>query len=115
MKFSTLEDETCLSIDMVDVAVLDNVQEILPSYPMGSFLFESVLNYQQCGVDNLWEDKSNEHDQEESSTIESPCDKDGWEPKPTLFAASTSETEIQIPNLKELPSHLEYAFLDDNK
>ncbi|GJS89762.1 hypothetical protein Tco_0772398 [Tanacetum coccineum] len=68
MKFSTPEDNTCLSIDMVDIAVLDH---------------------------------------------------DDWEPKnlikPTLVAASTSEAEAQLPKLKELPSHLEYAFLNDNQ
>ncbi|GJY50133.1 DNA-directed DNA polymerase [Tanacetum coccineum] len=44
MKVSTPEDDTCLSIDMVDVTVLDNVQEILPSDPLDSFLFELVLS-----------------------------------------------------------------------
>ncbi|GKA35212.1 hypothetical protein Tco_0721703 [Tanacetum coccineum] len=46
-------------------------------------------------------------------------DQDDWEPndfiKPTLFAASTREAKAQIPKLKELPSHLEYAFLDNNQ
>ncbi|GJS05666.1 hypothetical protein Tco_0322174 [Tanacetum coccineum] len=68
MKFSTPKDDTCLSIDMVDISILDN---------------------------------------------------DDWDPndfiKPTLFAASTSEVEAQLPKLKELPSHLEYALLNDNK
>ncbi|GKD20551.1 hypothetical protein Tco_1222254, partial [Tanacetum coccineum] len=46
-------------------------------------------------------------------------DQDDCQPndfiKPTLFAASTSEAEAQLPKLKELPSHLEYAFLNDNQ
>ncbi|GJY93062.1 hypothetical protein Tco_0508844 [Tanacetum coccineum] len=33
---------------------------------------------------------------------------------PTLFAATLFEEEITTPKLKDLPSHLEYAFLDDN-
>ncbi|GJR03456.1 putative nucleotidyltransferase, ribonuclease H [Tanacetum coccineum] len=85
MKFSTLEDDTYLSIDMVDISILDNVQEILPSNTLDSFLFKP----------------------------------DDWQPndfiKPTLFASSTSEAEEQLPKLKELPSHLEYAFLNDNQ
>ncbi|GJZ28538.1 reverse transcriptase domain-containing protein [Tanacetum coccineum] len=32
-----------------------------------------------------------------------------------LFAANTSEAKIQLPKLKELPSHLEYAFLNNNQ
>ncbi|GJQ94109.1 reverse transcriptase domain-containing protein [Tanacetum coccineum] len=34
--------------------------------------------------------------------------------KPALFTTNTKEPEKQIPKLKELPSNLEYAFLDDN-
>ncbi|GKA22029.1 reverse transcriptase domain-containing protein [Tanacetum coccineum] len=45
--------------------------------------------------------------------------EDDWEPKdfikPTLFTASTREAEAQIPKLKELPSHMEYVFLEDNQ
>ncbi|GJV44287.1 putative nucleotidyltransferase, ribonuclease H [Tanacetum coccineum] len=46
----------------------------------------------------------------------SPSDHDNWEPiRPTLFATNTFENEKQPPKLKELPSHLEYAFLNNNK
>ncbi|GJU37035.1 DNA-directed DNA polymerase [Tanacetum coccineum] len=45
--------------------------------------------------------------------------KSDWESddliKPTLFATNTREAKTQTPKLKELPSHLEYAFLDDNQ
>ncbi|GJW14801.1 reverse transcriptase domain-containing protein [Tanacetum coccineum] len=34
--------------------------------------------------------------------------------KPTLFTTNTKEPEKQIPKLKELPSNLEYASLEDN-
>ncbi|GKA49598.1 reverse transcriptase domain-containing protein [Tanacetum coccineum] len=64
MKFPPAEDDTCHSVDMVDLSILDHIQEILPSDPFDSFLFE-------------------------------------LEEKPTL-------------KLKDLPSHLEYALLDDN-
>ncbi|GJV90901.1 DNA-directed DNA polymerase [Tanacetum coccineum] len=65
MKFSTSEDDNCLSVDMVDEAILDH---------------------------------------EPNDFI-----------RPTLFAASTSEADTQFPKLKELLSHLEYTFLDNNK
>ncbi|GJU57458.1 hypothetical protein Tco_1235224 [Tanacetum coccineum] len=32
-----------------------------------------------------------------------------------LFAANSIDEEIPTPKLKELPSHLEYAFLDNNR
>ncbi|GJW89019.1 putative reverse transcriptase domain-containing protein [Tanacetum coccineum] len=90
MKFSMPEDDTSLSIDMVDAAILDHVQEILPSNPLYSFLFEPVINYQKRNIDS-------------------------WEPndliKPTLFTACTSEVEAQLPKLKELPSHLAESLL----
>nr|GFA24028.1 hypothetical protein [Tanacetum cinerariifolium] len=47
MKFSSPKDDTCLSIDMVDLTILDHVQEILPSDPLDSFLFKPVINYQE--------------------------------------------------------------------
>ncbi|GJU62784.1 hypothetical protein Tco_1244619 [Tanacetum coccineum] len=51
-----------------------------------------------------------------SSTPELGYDQDMLDPdfekNPTLFAASTTPEEKQIPKLKKLPSHLEYAFLD---
>ncbi|GJS02504.1 reverse transcriptase domain-containing protein [Tanacetum coccineum] len=121
MKFSTPKDDTCLSIYMVDVAVLDHVQEILPSDPLDSFLSEPILKYLQGRVINLWGDESDEieHNLDESNTSRLSSNQDNWEPndfiKPTLFAASTREAEAQIPKLKELPYHLEYAFLDDNQ
>ncbi|GKC15611.1 hypothetical protein Tco_1012393 [Tanacetum coccineum] len=34
---------------------------------------------------------------------------------PDLFAANSIDEEIPTPKLKELPSHLEYAFLDNNR
>ncbi|GKE18724.1 hypothetical protein Tco_1426301 [Tanacetum coccineum] len=62
MKFSTPEDDNCLSIDMVDEAVLDHVQEILPSSPLDSFLFEPIMNYQQRSNTNLWEEEDDDLD-----------------------------------------------------
>ncbi|GJY14082.1 hypothetical protein Tco_0383391 [Tanacetum coccineum] len=74
MKFSIPEDETCLSIDIVDAAVLDHVQELLPSDPLDSLLFEPILNYQQGKVDDLWVD---ENDDTEQSLNE--LNKNDWE------------------------------------
>ncbi|GJX43884.1 reverse transcriptase domain-containing protein [Tanacetum coccineum] len=117
MKFSTPKDDNCLSIDMVDEAVLDHVQEILPSSPLDSFLFEPIINYQQGSNTNLWEEEDNGLD--DLNKLGSSFDHNNWEPnefiRPMLFAANTSEAKIQLPKLKELPSHLEYAFLNKNQ
>ncbi|GJX93324.1 hypothetical protein Tco_0347910 [Tanacetum coccineum] len=60
MKFSTLEDDECLSIDMVDKVVSDLVNEILPLSPFDSFLFEPIMNYQQKSNTNLWEEEDDD-------------------------------------------------------
>nr|GEU89620.1 reverse transcriptase domain-containing protein [Tanacetum cinerariifolium] len=45
MKFSTPEDDECLSIDLIDNVVSELVKEILPSSILDSFLFEPILNF----------------------------------------------------------------------
>ncbi|GKA23447.1 putative nucleotidyltransferase, ribonuclease H [Tanacetum coccineum] len=86
----------------------------IPEDDTYSLLFEPILNYQQGKVDDLWVD---ENDDTEQSLNE--LNENDWESedliKPTLFATNTREAETQTPKLKELPSHLEYAFLDDNQ
>ncbi|GKA50904.1 DNA-directed DNA polymerase [Tanacetum coccineum] len=44
-----------------------------------------------------------------------PYDEDTYFNNPALFAANSIDKEIPTPKLKELPSHLEYAFLDNNR
>ncbi|GJZ96221.1 putative nucleotidyltransferase, ribonuclease H [Tanacetum coccineum] len=114
MKFSTLEDDECLSIDMVDKVVSDLVNEILPLSPFDSFLFEPIMNYQQKSNTNLWEEEDD--DSEDLDKSGPPSDHDNWEPiRPTLFTTNTIEAEKQPPKLKKLLSHLEYAFLNNNQ
>nr|GEU55915.1 hypothetical protein [Tanacetum cinerariifolium] len=63
MKLSSPEDDNCLSIDMNDPTIPGHVQEILPSSPLDSFLFEPINNYQEGKIINLWEDDNDEADQ----------------------------------------------------
>ncbi|GJT34519.1 hypothetical protein Tco_0924938 [Tanacetum coccineum] len=83
MKFSTPEDDSCLSIDMEMRMMKLNITEA------------------------------------SQMSLDCPPSRTIWEPndfiKPTLFTVSTTEAEAQLPKLKELPSHLEYAFLNDNQ
>ncbi|GKC20850.1 putative nucleotidyltransferase, ribonuclease H [Tanacetum coccineum] len=114
MKFSTPEDDECLSVDMVDKVVSDLVHEILLSSLLNSFLFEPIVNYQKENDTNLWEEEDDDPDDLDKSVP--PSYHDNWEPiRPTLFATNTFETEKQPPKLKELPSRLEYAFLNNNQ
>ncbi|GKE66071.1 aspartic peptidase, partial [Tanacetum coccineum] len=100
------------------------IDETLPKDQLDSFLFEPIKDCQPSKDINLWEDESEIAMDEEklrnsldsSTTPGLFSDLDDLEPddfkNPTLFAASTTDEEKQILKLKELPSHLEYAFLD---
>ncbi|GJX23412.1 putative nucleotidyltransferase, ribonuclease H [Tanacetum coccineum] len=90
MKFSTPEDDECLFVDLIDNVVSDLVKEILPP--------------------------KEEDDSEDLDKSGLPSYPDNWEPiRPTLFSPNSIEAEKQPPKLKELPSHLEYAFLNNQE
>ncbi|GJW14832.1 DNA-directed DNA polymerase [Tanacetum coccineum] len=116
MKFSSPEDGTCLSIDMVKLTILDHAHEILPLDTLDSFLFEPIINYQEGKIINLWEDDNDEAD----SQLFSNQNNEGPTGTPTLFTANTKEPKKQISKLKEFPSKMlerlsgneYYCFLD---
>ncbi|GJX19537.1 hypothetical protein Tco_0222214 [Tanacetum coccineum] len=64
-------------------------------------------------VSDLEDEDNNSEDLDEAGL---PSDHDNWEPiRPTLFSTNMIEAEKQPSKLKELPSHLEYAFLNNNQ
>ncbi|GKE27709.1 hypothetical protein Tco_1443093 [Tanacetum coccineum] len=93
MKFSSREDDTCLSIDMADLTILDHTHEILPLDPLDSFLFKLIINYQEGKIINLWEDDNDEADQYTDSRLFSNKKDEEPTSKPTLFTANTKEPE----------------------
>ncbi|GKB49191.1 hypothetical protein Tco_0899944 [Tanacetum coccineum] len=62
---------------------------------------------------------TNEEEEDDSEYLDKsglPSYPDNWEPiRPTLFSTNSIEAEKQPPKFKELPSHLEYAFLKNNQ
>ncbi|GJU80046.1 reverse transcriptase domain-containing protein [Tanacetum coccineum] len=86
MKFPPSNEDTCHAADIIDLFVVSNMKEILPQDHDNSI--EPIL-YQ---LHETHEDDDN----------------------PTLFTANSIDDEKPTPKLKELPSHLEYAFLDNN-
>ncbi|GKD13618.1 putative nucleotidyltransferase, ribonuclease H [Tanacetum coccineum] len=112
MRFPPSNDETCHSVDMVDLTILDHVQEILLSEPFDSFLFEPINHHLPTKVNNLWVD--DEVEQDLTNQISHELKYDDYA-KPTLFSANTFEEKQPTTKLKDLPSHLEYAFLDNNR
>ncbi|GKD68178.1 transposon ty3-I gag-pol polyprotein [Tanacetum coccineum] len=87
MRFPPSDEDTCHSADNIDLSVVDNIKEILPQNHDNSI--EPILDHQLV----VHEDCNN----------------------PSLFATNSIDEEKPTPKLKELPSHLEYAFLDDNR
>ncbi|GKE17353.1 DNA-directed DNA polymerase, partial [Tanacetum coccineum] len=90
MKFSTPEDDECLSIDLIDNVVSDLVKEILPLSTLDSFLFEPIINYQQKINSNLWEEE--EYDSEDLDKSKLQSYPNNSEPiRPTLFSTNSIE------------------------
>ncbi|GJZ35008.1 reverse transcriptase domain-containing protein [Tanacetum coccineum] len=87
MKFLPSNEDTCHTTDIIDLSVTDNFSEILPQNHDNPI--EPILDHPL----EIYEDSNN----------------------PALFAANSIDEEKPAPKLKELPSHLEYAFLDSNR
>ncbi|GJU24479.1 putative nucleotidyltransferase, ribonuclease H [Tanacetum coccineum] len=87
MKFPPSNEDTCHATDIIDLSVVCNMKEVLPQDHDHSI--EPIL-YQLHET----------HDDDDDN--------------PTLFTANSIDDEKPTPKLKELPSHFEYAFLDNN-
>ncbi|GJX21431.1 putative nucleotidyltransferase, ribonuclease H [Tanacetum coccineum] len=86
MRFPPSDEDTCHSADNIDLFVVDNIKEILPQNHDNSI--EPILDH--------------------LLVVHEDCNN------PSLFATNSIDEEKPTPKLIELPSHLEYAFLDDN-
>ncbi|GJR60975.1 putative reverse transcriptase domain-containing protein [Tanacetum coccineum] len=62
MRFPPLDDDTCHSVDMIDLSILDHVQEILPLEPFDSLLFEPINHHLPTKINSLWDDNEGEQD-----------------------------------------------------
>ncbi|GJV09306.1 reverse transcriptase domain-containing protein [Tanacetum coccineum] len=105
-----VDDDTCHSVDIINLYV----QEILPLEPFDSILFEPINHHLPTKINSLWDD--NEGEQDLINQISGDLEPESEDyTKPTLFAANMFEGEKPTTKLKDLPSHLEYAFLDNNQ
>nr|GEW82980.1 hypothetical protein [Tanacetum cinerariifolium] len=126
MKFSTSADGTCHSFDLIDLPIHEHVQEDLYKDQLDSFLLRPFKGYEpnndEIGSISLWdEEKNSTKDELRSSTRTSATPQSGFsfdnieskvDNNSMLFGPSITKKEKQIPKLKDLLSHLEYAFLD---
>ncbi|GKA38228.1 reverse transcriptase domain-containing protein [Tanacetum coccineum] len=113
MRFPPSDDDTCHSVDMIDLSILDHVQEILPSEPFDSLLFEPINHHLPTKINSLWDDNGGEQDLINQISGDLKPESKGYT-KPTLFVANMFEGEKPTTKLKDLPSHLEYAFFGHN-
>ncbi|GKF26216.1 hypothetical protein Tco_0082110 [Tanacetum coccineum] len=86
MRFPLSNEDTCHAADIINLFVVDNIKEILPQNHDN--LIEPILDH----LPEIHEDGNN----------------------PALFAENSIDEEKPTPKLKEPPSHLEYAFMDNN-
>nr|GEZ69661.1 hypothetical protein [Tanacetum cinerariifolium] len=114
IRFPPSNDDTCHSINMIDLCILDHVQENFPSEPFDSFLFEPINHHLPTKINSLWDDNDGEQDLFNLILGDLEPESEGYT-KPTPFASNTFEGEKPTTKLMDLPSHLEYAFLGNNQ
>ncbi|GJY71305.1 putative reverse transcriptase domain-containing protein [Tanacetum coccineum] len=114
MRFPPSVDDTCYSVDMINLSILDHVQEILPSEPFDSFFLEPINHHLPTKINSLWDDNEGEHDLINQISGDPKPESEDYT-KPTLFAENMFEGEKPTTKLKDLPSYLEYAFLGNNQ
>ncbi|GKA95855.1 DNA-directed DNA polymerase [Tanacetum coccineum] len=69
MRFPPSDDDTCHSVDIIDLSILNHVQEILPSELFDSFLFEPINLNLPTKINSLWDDNEGEQDLKEFPVI----------------------------------------------
>ncbi|GJW52991.1 hypothetical protein Tco_0097076 [Tanacetum coccineum] len=115
MKHSYLNDDTCFSIDVIDEileedfdALLDEASEILYSI-VGTLLEEKLFaEFDEFMAINIDENSESQPETEEESPFE----------KITFDTDYKIKTSLEEPpsdlELKPLPDHLEYVFLEEH-
>ncbi|XP_056695038.1 uncharacterized protein [Spinacia oleracea] len=101
---SPMLENTCFRIDIVEEISLDNIPKMLyDDLLLATLTLEARKGEGDCEIDSLI-----------SGLDGSEAEKvDGFEVLETI--CSISEPQVTKVELKPLPSHLKYAFLDDNK
>ncbi|XP_056695198.1 uncharacterized protein [Spinacia oleracea] len=101
---SPMLENTCCRIDIVKEISLDNIPRMLyDDLLLATLTLEAQKGEGDCEIDSLISDL----DGSEAEKV------DGFEVLETVF--SISEPQVTKVELKPLPSHLKYAFLDDNE
>ncbi|GKD51694.1 putative reverse transcriptase domain-containing protein, partial [Tanacetum coccineum] len=102
MRFPPSDDDTCHSVDIIDLSILNHVQEILPSKTFDSFLFVPINLNLPTKINRLWDDNEGEQDLINQISENLEHESEGYI-KPTLFVKNLCRDEKPITKLKDLP------------
>ncbi|GJU78952.1 DNA-directed DNA polymerase [Tanacetum coccineum] len=114
MKKPRTEDDECYSIDDLDTVIQSATQELLENDPLDENLEEDIGQHdsEKCNSDSKTPTRRIE-------PINMPYPQEAQEHEGTqnehLYSASAIKIDKKRPELKDLPSHLEYAYLKGDK
>ncbi|GKF62517.1 hypothetical protein Tco_0182571, partial [Tanacetum coccineum] len=121
----TTEDDECYGIDDLDETINEEAHELLANEEPDSFLSRGLeKSIDQSGLECCESTSSNEKNMADPKNliqhIDSvntpyPVTQRGTNESDHLYLASANEIDEEKPKLKNLPQHLEYAYLHGDK
>ncbi|GKE18112.1 hypothetical protein Tco_1425689 [Tanacetum coccineum] len=129
IKRSTTEDDECFRIDDLDDTINEEAQELLENEEPDSFLSrglektidQSDLEYCESADKNNNDDSDSKNPIRRINSVNIPyqvvqeiTERDEVKSE-HLYSASANEIDEKKPELKNLPPHLEYAYLHGDK
>ncbi|GJT80398.1 reverse transcriptase domain-containing protein [Tanacetum coccineum] len=128
-KRPTIEDDECYGIDDLDDTINEEAQELLVNKEPDSFLSraleksidQSDLEYCESSNRNNNDDSDSKNSIRRINSVNTPYQvaqettKRDEVRSEHLYSASANEIDEKKPELKNLPQHLEYAYLNGDK
>ncbi|GJY93202.1 DNA-directed DNA polymerase [Tanacetum coccineum] len=127
IKITPTEDDECYGIDDLDDTINAEVQELLANNEPDSFLSRGLeKSTDQSDLEDCEPVECNNNNDSNKpirriASINTPYSVDHETAKPVklerehLYSASANEIDEKKPELKDLPNHLEYAYLHGDK
>ncbi|GJU50191.1 reverse transcriptase domain-containing protein [Tanacetum coccineum] len=114
MKKPRTEDDECYGINDLDTVIQSAAQELLENDHLNKNLKESINqpNFEKCGSDSETPIRRIKHI---NTSYSQEAQKREGTHNEHLYSASAIKNDEKRPELKDLPSHLEYAYLKGDK
>ncbi|GJX14544.1 reverse transcriptase domain-containing protein [Tanacetum coccineum] len=103
IKIHPADDDECYGIDDLDDIINAEAQELLTNDRSDSFLLKGL------------EKSTNQSDLESCESLENKAGRSDEVKSEHLYSGSANEIDQKRPELKSLPNHLEYTFLQGDK